>query len=922
MHPVMQGVTEFSTFDQAYVHSNLNPDITVLQERVEGTAKEPVSWVRDQGKGRVFYTAYGYNDSTWIKPDFFKLVKNGVLWCMGDQVKDQIAKLNIPDLSIYNEDFSDFAGRHVVAKAQEALSPEQSQKLMQVPADFEVKLFAAEPDITNPIAMSWDEKGRLWIVESVDYPNTFLETDGAANDRIKICEDTNGDGKADKFTVFADKLNIPTSITFANGGVIVAMAPDFVFLKDTNGDDKADVREKLISGWGKADTHAGPSSLQYGFNNKIWGVVGYSGFTGPLEGKNLKFIQGVYTFNPDGKQFEFLAGTSNNTWGLGISEDNNVFISTANGVHSTYYSMPGKLTQRTLPSKFAPTAQAGNRQPSGSAFQSVQSIQGHTDSHTMTPSIRQIDYIGGFTSAAGHQLYTARNFPKEYWNRIAFVNEPSVRLVHQAVLEADGAGFAEKDGWNLFASSDEWVGPVQASVGPDGAVWIADWYSFLIQHNVSSAGRPEVNFVIPSMYTQQPKWGQGNAFISPLRDLERGRIYRIAKPYMPVQLSRTNTASLLAGLENDNMFWRMNAQRLLVETKNLKAIPGLYSIINNQKVDEIGLNSSAVHALWTLKGLEALDGTNAEALQVLAKALSHTAAGVRKAAVQVLPKDAKALEIIQKSGLINDPKLNVRLSAFLAIAEIPESEEAGKAIYIASLAPENGKDEWISRALLAAALRHETGFLAAAPKTQPQILPGAELSLSQRIFQAINKEVYTLSVSRRGTTMTFSPDVTGKEIIITGTLTKGGGQTAGAGGRAAIESATTGAPAASTGLVGIIVAQGGKTNGYVLYIQDGKVNMLVKQNGNSYKATSTVPLPESFNLLSRMTANGDISIEIDGKVVATAKAPSGFTKSLDEALRTGVDAIESEKVGDYPTTLAFGGGAIQSPTLELIKSRK
>ena len=94
--------------------------------------------------------------------------------------------------------------------------------------------------------MSWDERGRLWVVESVDYPNTFIETDGAANDRIKICEDTNGDGKADKFTVFADSLNIPTSLVFANGGIIVSMAPNFVFMKDANGDDKADIRQNKV----------------------------------------------------------------------------------------------------------------------------------------------------------------------------------------------------------------------------------------------------------------------------------------------------------------------------------------------------------------------------------------------------------------------------------------------------------------------------------------------------------------------------------------------------------------------------------------------------------------------------------------------------------------------------------------------------
>src|SRR5690606_8859865 len=134
-----------------------------------------------------------------------------------------------------------------VPKVQQALEPEESKKLIQSPVDFEIQLFASEPDIINPIAMAWDEKGRLWIVESVDYPNTFKETDGESNDRIKICEDTDGDGKADKFTVFADNLNIPTSLVFANGGVIVSMAPDFVFMKDTDGDDKADEFKTLMT---------------------------------------------------------------------------------------------------------------------------------------------------------------------------------------------------------------------------------------------------------------------------------------------------------------------------------------------------------------------------------------------------------------------------------------------------------------------------------------------------------------------------------------------------------------------------------------------------------------------------------------------------------------------------------------------------
>ena len=884
-HPVTQGLPAFETFDETYVHQKLNPDMTILTARVEGDSSEPYTWVRNQGKGRVFYTAYGHDDSTWNNPGFQRLVSNGVLWALGEDVRQQIANLKIPDVDIYessNIHIANYTKRHLVPKMQEALSPKESAKLMQVPVDFEVKLFAGEPDITNPIAMAWDEKGRLWIVESVDYPNTFLETDGAANDRIKICEDTNGDGMADKFTIFADKLNIPTSMVFANGGVIVSMAPHFVFLKDTNGDDKADVRENIMTGWEKFDTHFGPSNLQYGFNNKIWGVVG-SGFNGATkDGKNLNFARGVYNLNPDGTGVEFLANTSNNTWGLGFSEDNNVFISTANNTHSAWYSMPAKYAQRPLP---------------GTTVLPVQKLDGHYDSHTLTPNLRQVDVVGGFTSAAGHHMYTARNFPKEYWNRVAFVTEPTVRLVHNAVIDPSGAGFTEKDGWNLLASSDEWVGPVYAEVGPDGAVWIADWYNFIIQHNVFVERQAPSEMVLP--FKEQPR-GQGNAFISPLRDIDFGRIYKVVykkgKAYKPLTLSKDDMPGLLAALENDNMFWRMTAQRLLVESKNQAAIPGLIKIISNQKVDEIGLNSPAVHALWTLHGIGALRGSNAEAMQVAVKALSHPAAGVRKAAIEVLPKNAQVSSIFQQTGLINDPNLNVRMTAIVAMAGLPPSMELGKSVYTASLVAENAKDEWLSRALLAAAITHEDGYTAAASTEKKSPEGTTEEPLSVRITKAISQEIYPLQ--RRGGS-SFPPDVTGKEIIVKATISKQD----------------------TANLQGLIMAQGGSEGGYGLYIQNGKLNMVVKQGNKTYKATTTTPLPERFELMAKLSKNGVMTMDIDGKPVAKGKAVSLFTEPLSMGLRSGFDVNNENRMGDYTGGFPFTGN-FQNATLELKKVKK
>ncbi|MCE7062779.1 PVC-type heme-binding CxxCH protein [Dyadobacter sp. CY343] len=871
-HQVMKGITDFETWDETYVHKNLNPDKTVLGERVEGDHHEPYTWVRNEGKGRVFYTAYGHEDSTWTNKGFLDLVRNGVVWAIGDDVQKSIQALQLPDADIYDSDtISHYTKRHIVPKMQDALSPAESNKLTQVAAGFEIQLFAAEPDITNPIAMAWDERGRLWVVESVDYPNTFKETDGAANDRIKICEDTNGDGKADKFTVFADDLNIPTSMVFSNGGIIVSMAPDFVFLKDTNGDDKADVREVIMTGWGKNDTHAGPSNLQYGFDNKIWGVNGYSGFKGEIEGKPYNFGQGVYHFKPDGKDFSYLGSSSNNTWGLGMTEDNNVFLSTANNTHSAFYSMPGKYLQRSVEGE-------------ESGIQAVQKIDGHYDAHSMTPNLRQVDVVGGFTSAAGHRFYTARSFPKEYWNRVAFVSEPTIRLVHNAIIEKDGAGFKEKDGWNLLASSDEWFGPVHAEVGPDGAVWVSDWYNFIIQHNVFVPAQSPAEFIIP--FKEQPR-GPGNAFSSPMRDLNHGRVYRIVykngKKSEPLKLSKDDLPGLVKALENDNMFWRMTAQRLLVESGKRSVVPDLYKIIENQKIDEIGLNSPAVHALWTLHGLGVLDGSDMQSLAVVNKALSHPAAGVRKAAASVLPKNAQSFESLQK--LMKDPDLNTRLAVFVALVEMQESEKVGEAIFQASLEEENGKDKWLSKALLAAGIQHEKGFLAAAGKHS------GSSSLSGQISNALKKEVYALG---RRNMLQFPPDVTGKEITIKASVTKG----------------------KDRALQGFIAGQGGKEGGYALYIQDGKLIMAVKQHGMLAQAATSQPLPEKFDVEAGLKKDGVIFINIDGKPAAQGKAHMLFATPLVNTVRTGEDMEGENNIGAYEGKFGFAGN-FQKATLEL-----
>ncbi|NNE78360.1 MAG: hypothetical protein HKN31_14960, partial [Pricia sp.] len=187
-------------------------------------------------------------------------------------------------------------------RVQDPLSPEDSQKHIQLPEGFSAHLFAAEPNIINPIAFTWDERGRLWVVQSQDYPHELANDVGG--DRITICEDTDGDGKADKFTDFATEQSLSTGIVLVKGGAIVSQAPDMVFLEDTDGDDIMDKRTVLFGGFGTFDTHAGPSSLRYGIDNALWGAVGYSGFENEFNGKAVKFERGVYRFGKDGSFLE------------------------------------------------------------------------------------------------------------------------------------------------------------------------------------------------------------------------------------------------------------------------------------------------------------------------------------------------------------------------------------------------------------------------------------------------------------------------------------------------------------------------------------------------------------------------------------------------------------------------------------------
>ncbi len=720
-HPIMKGFEPFRTWDETYVHTKHNETGRhILQVRAEGQGEEPWTWVRTQGKGRVFYTAYGHDGRTWENPGFHDLLERGIRWAVNKgAVSDSRGRVQagLPPFT-YDTSAVDIPnylpGRQwgtqgdPIRRMQHPLSPEESMRHLVVPRGFEPRLFAAEPRIHKPICMTWDHRGRLWIAETVDYPNTKHPTT-PGRDRITICEDTDGDGQADKFSVFAEGLNIPTSLLCANGGVIVLQAPDTLFLKDSDGDGKADVRTVLFTGWGIRDTHAGPSNLRWGFDNWVWGIVGYSGFRGTVGGERHQFGQAFYRFKPDGSKLEVLRGTNNNSWGVGFSEDGLVFGSTANGCPTVYLPVPNRYYEAVR--GFAPQELA-NIAPSNQFF-------------PLTERVRQVDWHGGFTAGAGHALYTARTYPAHYWNQTAFVAEPTGHLVAAFTLQRTGSDVAAYYGWNLVASDDEWTSPIAAEVGPDGHVWVIDWYNYIVQHNPTPKGF---------------RTGRGNAYETPLRDQTHGRIYRIvyqdARPSPSPALDPSDPKGLVAALGYDNQLWRMHAQRLLVERGKTDVVPALIERLADRSVDAIGLNAGVIHALWTLHGLGVLDGSNAEARSAAMAALAHPSAGVRRNALQVLPHDIVSEVAVLDKGLLSDPDGQVRLAALLALADQPPYGEAAEAMAIALRKGLARNDHWIYDAATAAAARNDRAFLKAIAARGDGGRAGAEvLAIAERVAE-------------------------------------------------------------------------------------------------------------------------------------------------------------------------------------------
>lgn len=540
-----------------------------------------------------------------------------------------------------------------------ALSPTESQKTFQFDAAFDIELFLAEPDVLSPVDMAFDARGNVYVVEMGDYP--YDARPGHFKGRIRLIRDTNGDGKPDKSFVFAENLPSATSILPWQDGILVAAAPDILYLKDTDGDYKADSREVLFTGFFDKNSEAQITSLRFGPDN--WIYANNNGQRGTITYKRkpdapaLEVAGGDFRFRLDRNLFESESGTGQ--FGLAVDDWGHRFY-----------------TQNTLHIQQAPIAwRYAHRHRYLPSYRAEANISDHELAmfqKSATPHWRQVrsdrrqakyDSLGmdrkeyaraHFSGASGGTFYGGDGFPESYQGNV-FSGDVMGNLIHRDVIScvrgqpafmaSRAAGEQDKE---FLAATDPWFRPANFYAGPDGYLYVVDMYRQHIETPVS----------IPEDLKQDMDFAQGEAY---------GRIWRIYPKTGPKRtvalpdLTAKKSEELVALLAHPNPWWRLTAQRLLLERQDRSTIPLLTRTFNE--------SSDAKARLHTLYALENLNALGAEQVR---KALNDPEPGVREHALVLAEKYPVFLsEIIR---LTDDASPQVAYQASLSLGQFPEKE--------------------------------------------------------------------------------------------------------------------------------------------------------------------------------------------------------------------------------------------------------
>jgi len=619
-HPITRGIPHFDLDDEIYYEMNISPKARVLASSFHDVFTiSPQMWVIDEGPHRAFVTLQGHEYATFSHPAFRTLLLRGIAWAGHRDadtfvLPDELAALRYPPGG--------------------PLAPEVAHEAHVLHEEFELSLVAAEPLIVNPISCNWDADGRLWVANTPGYPYKQESSGVPAHDEIVILTDVDGDGRMDTSTVFADGLDLVTSFVFHRDGVIATAAPDILWLRDTDGDDVCDVREVLYTGFGYGDTHAVMSNLRWGPDGWVYATQGYSGgasrdirspYRDRMDARESvgygHVPNGLFRFRADGSAIETVSAYGSNTWGLDFTPDGELFFTMANGSH----------LRHVLASETALGAtRIGNAR-------SWRDVTDHKDARRISEANRapyvQIDYVGGFTAAAGSTLYTAGAWPVEYAGN-HFVCEPTVNLVHRDVLAPEGNSFraSRPRDTEFLASTDPWFRPVDTRTGPDGALYVLDFYNQAAVHND----------------TRGPQHGPTNAAVRPDRDRHHGRIWRVQ-----------HLEAKAVGPEEDFQLALRRDRRWLEEA--------------DPRALEIDVSTEARYARTLLRSAQAHVARGPlpdEAVIAFMGAMRQPSPAVRRAAglaIGLLDTRAAPMLHAQLSGLAVDPHPRVRVAALQSL---------------------------------------------------------------------------------------------------------------------------------------------------------------------------------------------------------------------------------------------------------------
>jgi len=365
-----------------------------------------------------------------------------------------------------------------------ALTPLESLAKIKVPDGFKVTLFAGEPDVVQPISMTLDDKGRLWVVECLSYP-TWKET---GRDRIVIFEDKDNDGKFDSKKVFWDKGRYTTGIALGFGGVFVCNAPDFAFIPDKNGDDVPDAEPTvLLDGWSTKGKHNVLNALKWGPDGWLYGCNGITAPSkvGPPEAakdhpKRVEINCGVWRWHPTKKLFEVVAHGTTNPWGLDWDQYGQMFVTNCVIKH-IFHIVPGGHYERMF-----------GEDVNKHSYGLIQSPADHihwaegtkwTDSRGGKGAH---DAAGGGHAHAGLMIYQGDNWPAEYRHN-AFIPNVHGYRVNRDIIERKGSGYTVKHGKDFLFAHDDWFRGLEMISGPDGGVYLTDWHDTGECHDADKA---------------------------------------------------------------------------------------------------------------------------------------------------------------------------------------------------------------------------------------------------------------------------------------------------------------------------------------------------------------------------------------------------------------------------------------------------